>query len=129
MSYVQSSLRNTMKPQLSPGYLLNPALTVLAVWLCAALPARSATIWDGPVITFSESTTDPTLATNQDRMTDNVWITRGPIQGIFNAKTETSFTHFFSPADAAWANGNLTNYASLSYTDWNTWAKGVNAGP
>jgi hypothetical protein len=112
-----------------PGVRMYERIMVLSVWLCLALDGRSATIWDGPMITFSESTTDPTLAINQDRITANVWITRGPIQGIFNAKTETSFTHFSSPADTRWANGNLTNYALLTYTDWNTWAKGVNPGP
>src|SRR5207247_4200408 len=120
---VQSSLRKTIKPQLSPGNVLKPALTVLAAWLCATLQTWSATVWDGPVITFSEATTDPILASNQDRMTANVWITRAQLQGIFNAKAEFSFTHSFSPADTEWANGTLANYASLSYTDWNTWAK------
>jgi hypothetical protein len=51
------------------------------------------------------------------------------VQGIFNAKTETSFAHFFSPAGTAWASGDLTNYASLTYVDWNSWAKFTNAGP
>ena len=43
--------------------------------------------------------------------------------------TEPSFTHSFSPADTEWANGTTANFNSLSYTDWNSWAKGVNAGP
>jgi len=90
---------------------------------------RAATIWNGPTITFSETTFDPTLAMNQDRMTDNVWITRGAFQGIFNAKSESFFTHNLSPLGTEWADGALTNYASLTYTDWNTWAKVVHAGP
>ena len=102
---------------------------LLTLWLASTLQTRSATVWDGPVISFAEMTTDPTQPVNQDRMTANVWITRGPLQGIFNAKTETQFTHFFSPADTQWANGNLTNYTSLPYTDWNTWAKITNGGP
>jgi len=66
---------------------------------------------------------------NQDRMTSNVWITRGAIQGIFNAAVESSFAHFSSPAGTEWANGTLANYASLTYHDWNSWAKGVNVNP
>ncbi len=89
----------------------------------------AATIWDGPVITFSETTTDTTLPMNQDRITDNVWITRGASQGIFNAKTETFFTHFLSPTNTAWADGTLADFASLTYTDWNTWAKNIHGGP
>jgi hypothetical protein len=42
---------------------------------------------------------------------------------------EPAFSHFSSPSGTQWATGFLTNYASLSYTDWNSWAKGVNAGP
>jgi len=94
-----------------------------------ALPAKAATIWDGPPITFSETTTNWMVPINQDRMTDNVWITRADAQGIFNAKTETGFSHDFSPADTAWADGALTNYASLTYTNWNYWAKTNHAGP
>ena len=73
--------------------------------------------------------TDPTQAANQDRLTSNVWITRAGSQGLYNAKTESAFTHFFSPADTAWANGTTANYSTLSYTDWNTWSNGVNPGP
>ena len=104
-------------------------LGLAALLLASAPQARSATVWTGPVMTFAETTTDPTQSINQDRMTANVWITRGSTQGIFNAKTESFFTHFSSPANTEWANGNIANYASLSYTDWNSWANGVNPGP
>jgi hypothetical protein len=53
----------------------------------------------------------------------------GGIQGLYNAKTESGFAHYFSPADTLWANGTTANYATLSYTDWNSWAKGVNPSP
>jgi hypothetical protein len=110
-------------------HVLERVLRLTALLLASAPQARSATVWTGPIITYTETTTDWTQPTNQDRMTPNVWITRGSIQGIFNAKTESGFTHFFSPADTEWANGNITNFASLSYTDWNSWANGVNPGP
>jgi Bacterial Ig domain len=72
---------------------------------------------------------DPTLPANQDRLTPNVWITRALQEGIYNAKTETGFTHFLSPADMEWADGTTANYSSLSYTDWDTWAKNIHGGP
>jgi hypothetical protein len=72
---------------------------------------------------------DPNLAQNQDRLTPNVWITRGEIQGLYNAKTETGFTHFLSPANTEWADGNLADYATRSYTNWNTWVKTKHSGP
>src|SRR5882762_2442190 len=77
----------------------------------------------------SQITQNPLLAENQDRLTANVWITRGSSQGLFNANTESHFTHFLSPAGTEWANGSLENYATLSYTDWNHWARGVNPNP
>jgi hypothetical protein len=43
--------------------------------------------------------------------------------------SEIAFAHFSSPANTEWANGTTANYNTLSYTDWNSWAKGVNAGP
>jgi glucose/arabinose dehydrogenase len=98
---------------------------VLAVSALAAVPAvRGATVWTGPTTNFTNVT-----ASDQDRLTPSVWITRGSAQGIYNAKTETGFTHFFSPADTEWADGTTANYASLAYTDWNTWAKVVHTGP
>src|SRR5262245_6389764 len=104
-------------------------LGTITLLLATVTPAIAATIWDGPVITFSEVTTDPTLAMNQDRMTDDVWITRDAGQGIFNARLESGFTHSLSPSNTAWADGILTDYASLTYTDWNTWAKVIHGGP
>ncbi|HVM50544.1 MAG TPA: PQQ-dependent sugar dehydrogenase [Candidatus Acidoferrum sp.] len=98
--------------------------------LLAPLELSAATVWTGPVTNFTDlDGSDPTQPRNQDRLTANVWITRGSSQGIYNAATETGFTHFFSPQDTEWANGTLANYASLSYTDWDTWAKNVNGGP
>src|SRR6266498_256542 len=101
-----------------------------SVLLLLAISAHAATVWDGPTISFTKSNyANPLLAENQDRLTANVWITRGSSQGLFNANTESQFTHFLSPAGTEWANGSLENYATLSYTDWNHWAKGVNPNP
>lgn len=88
------------------------------------------TIWNGPSITFSKAfVADHTLPENQDRITDQVWLTRATNKGLFNIKTEALFTGFLSPAGTAWATGTTANYATLSYTDWNTWAKVTNTGP
>ena len=101
-----------------------------SVILLLAMSTQAATVWDGPTISFSKASyADPFLAANQDRLTANVWITRGSSQGLFNANTEGRFTHFVSPAGTEWANGSLENYATLSYTDWNHWARGVNPNP
>ena len=53
--------------------------------------------YTGSVTTFTDvAGSDPTLPAKQDRLTPNVWITRGSKQGICNAKTETGFAHFKS---------------------------------
>lgn len=103
-----------------------------ARWLAALLAAaaltvpgsRAAQIWNGPLTTFSEPGTDPTLEVNQDRLTSNVWITRAASQGIFNAAQENGYTHLSSPVDTEWAYGALADYASLTYANWETWNGG-----
>jgi hypothetical protein len=105
------------------------ALLTLAV-VGPLVASGAPTIWNGPLINFSKlDGADPNLAANQDRLTPSDWITRGNAQGLFNASSESAFTHFLSPADTMWADGTLANYNSLVYRDWNTWAKGVHSGP
>ena len=108
----------------------------LRLWVWPALvlmllPAgRAATVWNGPLISFTKASgANPNLPANQDRITSLVWITRGTTQGIYNAAQEIRFTHYLSPTNTEWANGTLANYASLTYTNWNRWARGVNPSP
>ena len=90
-------------------------------------------VWSGPTTTFSKvGTANPTLAVNQDRLTDNVWITRGGSLsgGIYNANVESSYNKILdnSPLGTEWAtslvgnNGdqeiNASNYAALDFTTW-----------
>lgn len=87
--------------------------------------SHAATIWKGPLITYTQPAPDPTFPANQDILTSHVSLTRGnPLGGgtggMFNGITETSFAKFVSPADTEWAVGDLTNYASLTYSDWTT---------
>ena len=98
--------------------------------LGAPLATEAATIWTGPRVVFTKANgADPTLAANQDRLTANVWLTRGTSQGLYNAAREASFAHNFSPADTEWATGTTANYTSLTYRDWETWARSVGNPP
>ena len=101
--------------------VLLPAALALAAF-ALPLAANAATVWTGPRITRSN-------ANDPDQITPNVALTRGGTQGLYNSAQEAGFTHFLSPKDTEWANGTTTNYASLSYTDWNTWSKTINGGP
>ncbi|MEZ5042571.1 MAG: T9SS type A sorting domain-containing protein [Saprospiraceae bacterium] len=79
------------------------------------------TIWTGEKITFSKDNfADPTLAENQDRITDSVWITRGTIQGIFNIKKELAYKMNSSPIGTEWAFGTSAGLDSLTFKDWQT---------
>jgi Dockerin type I domain len=88
-------------------------------------------IWTGPSTTFSKiGTDDPTLAANQDRLSPNVWLTRGSSEGMFNIAPghELNYVRFTSPADTQWAtdvmianvgkNITATNWQNLTFTDW-----------
>jgi hypothetical protein len=96
-----------------------PTIKCFALLLLAITPASAATIWDGPLMSFTEPPSgigsDPA---NQDRMTADVWITRNPTMGLYNAYAELGYTHYSSPAGTEWAYGNLANYATLTYTNW-----------
>lgn len=77
------------------------------------------TIWDGETITFTKTGgADWTLEANQDRITDNVWITRANNQGLFNIADETDYEDFVSPTDTEWAYGNTSNLSSLTFDTW-----------
>ena len=108
---------------------MKPHTQYLLVGLCLAalsapLSGRSATIWNGPLTTFTQATPYPNPPSDRDQLTANVALTRavpsGGNGGIFNAVTETFFTKGVSPADTEWAVGALADYATLSYTDWTT---------
>lgn len=75
------------------------------------------TIWDGPKIVFTKSDgSDPTNAVNQDKITDNVWITRGNSGGqIFNIKVENSANKTNSPTGTEWAIGTTSNLSNLTF--------------
>jgi hypothetical protein len=112
------------------GAICKAAPGVLVLITASVVHVRAATIWNGTNLTFTHiNGSNPFLAANQDRMTSDIWLTRSSSQGLFNANNEGGFTHFSSPVGTEWATGLLTNFASLTYHDWNTWAKGVNAGP
>jgi hypothetical protein len=120
-------------PRICPKKFMRKLIRVLVAGLVVGLVsplAHAAIIWNGPTMTFTKANgVNPLLAANQDRLTANDWLTRGSSQGLFNAKTESSFTHFASPTDTEWADGTIANYSSLTYHDWNRWAKGVHGGP
>ena len=75
-------------------------------------------VWTGNLITFTKiDDTDESLVEYQDRITDNVWITRKLSGGqIYNAVVESNPDKDTSPLGTEWAEGVINDYASLKYT-------------
>ncbi len=83
------------------------------------IDTTTSTIWSGATTTFTKSNNaDFTQAANQDRITDNVWITRGNSQGLFNIATETGYSKGVSPIDTEWAYGTTADAGNLTYNSW-----------
>lgn len=92
----------------------------IAILIICNSALKAQTIWTGATTTFTKANNaDFNLATNQDRITNLVWITRGNSGGgIFNIATENSYTMFVSPADTEWAFGVTANLGSLTFDDF-----------
>jgi hypothetical protein len=112
---------NRQSRLISIRFLCRP---ILALLVFAAPLSHASTLWDGPVITYSQPTSDPTQVSNQDHITPVVWLTRAASKGLLNAYSETN-AGTLSPADTEWAFGTVTNYASLHYTNWLAWLNGA----
>ncbi|NNE25622.1 MAG: hypothetical protein HKN09_02150 [Saprospiraceae bacterium] len=78
----------------------------------------TGTIWSGAKITFTKANgSDPSDPANQDRITDNVIITRDNSGGqIYNVASETSANKNSSPAGTRWALGRTSNVENLTFS-------------
>lgn len=80
--------------------------------LAASTPAKSATIWSGPVTNFTQNSPSPA-----DSLTAAVALSRGGNGPMFNsAAGETSSDYVTSPANTEWAFGSLSNATNGTLT-------------
>lgn len=83
-------------------------------------PLSQFNIWSGERQSFSKADeADPSLPENQDRVTENVWITRGNEGGqIYNAKVEvwSESVKATAPADTEWAVGSTADLSALTFS-------------
>jgi hypothetical protein len=107
-------------------------ITCLAVTIWFVTPHATfavPTVWSGLSVDFTKPAFgNPTQPENQDRISDNVWLSRSVQQGIFNARSETGFVAGVSPADTEWATALMpanagevvaaTNWPDLVFDDW-----------
>ncbi len=90
--------------------------------LGAPRPATAQEVWSGRTFFFEKGDfANPDLEANQDRITDNVWITRDDLRGIYNIAQETGYTTNVSPVDTEWATGDAVDYATLTFQPWQLW--------
>ena len=76
----------------------------------------SLNVWEGPIKVFSKADgADYTQESNQDRLTSNVWITRGNGGQIFNIAKESSADKGDSPSGTLWSIGTLDNIENLTF--------------
>lgn len=111
--------------RLKLGLLLSVFSMLLAITSCTKdkLPeptpenSDEASIWTGPTLVFEKAPDlDPTLEENQDRITENVWITRGTDGGqIYNIKIEPEFDKDTSPQGTRWAIGTIDEIENLEF--------------
>ena len=99
-----------------PSFSSQSNLTEAYQPIWGTCPSKS-TIWNGTTITFTKADgADPEEEANQDRITDNIWITRGNDGGqIFNIKKETSYNKTDSPVGTKWAVGTLDQIETLTF--------------
>lgn len=101
----------------------NP-IFILALLMLFTTFMSAQTTWTGSKIIFSKGeSADWTLEENQDRITNNVWLTRADNGGIFNIAQESSFQGGSgsgpSPIDTEWAFGSISDgVQNLSFTTW-----------
>jgi hypothetical protein len=115
------------------------AWIVLGLTLLTTLLHRDSAgapiVWSGLTTSFSKPAgADPALPASQDRITNNVWVTRGQFaMGLLNAVLECpggscTYTHNVSPVGTEWATAGMlantgktiaaTNWQNLSFTNW-----------
>jgi MYXO-CTERM domain-containing protein len=98
---------------------------------CVDRASAAPVVWTGPTLTFSKaSSTDPLLPENQDRLTDNIQLTRNDIKGLLNAALDCDASGCTysdnSPMGTEWATElqnsgatiSVTNWAALNFVDW-----------
>ena len=86
------------------------------------MEAEGVVVWSGDTVTFTKADgANPADEANQDRITDNVWITRGNTGGqIYNAVEETSSDKEESPSGTLWAVGTTADIENLEFTMFRT---------
>lgn len=112
-------------------FLAITSIASLVAFFVSSRPVCGQSVWSGFSHSFAKfDFADQTLPANQDRITNNVWITRGTQQGIYNIHDEASYSSSppGSPIGTRWATAlnnpgktiAATNWSNLVFSDWVT---------
>jgi hypothetical protein len=111
-----------MSAHTSPFAVLWMSVGLALLLVPVSLTSAAGIFWTGPTITFTHAantTTADMLTTNHvgADATNNVWLTRGTSQPLYNAAAESGWNAAISPANTLWAvaSGPLTNADTLTY--------------
>lgn len=109
---------STLKSNLITGLKMMAAASLLAV---STTSKADPTFWTGSTTSFSHSPGGPpdqwtSNHTGADSV-NNVWISRGARQALFNAAAEPGWNAGYSPSNTMWvvASGPLTSANTLTY--------------
>lgn len=93
-------------------------VAIIGLLALASSSIQSQIIWDGTPKTFTKDNfADWTLPENQDRITEDVWITRADRRPIFNAKDQN--LELTSPSGTKWAFGEIADgVENLKFDYW-----------
>lgn len=88
-------------------------------YICTCLVLSLGDVSADTVVFTKPDSADWTLEENQDRITDNVWITRTHVQSIFNIAQEEGYSgNNGSPVGTLWADTTTAAAESASYTNF-----------
>lgn len=84
-------------------------LSVLSLW--GHLDCGGATVWTGPNVTWTKSTTTP----SDTIIAGKVVLTRGSRDVLYNIAAGETSAGLFSPKDTLWAFGDISSFDRLTY--------------
>lgn len=103
--------------RVTSGSLTEDVTVSIAINDVEEVDVSAFTLWEGPIMTFTkEDGADENAAENQDRITENVIITRASAGQLFNIAVESSADQNSSPVGTEWARGTFDDLATLEFT-------------
>jgi hypothetical protein len=98
-------------------FIVKLLYTIVVVLILLPHLGSAQIVWkrSSGAVTFTKApNADWTLAVNQDRISDSVWLTRASSQSLFNIRKEIEY-RTGSPVGTRWAFGTTDSFSTLTY--------------